>query len=335
MILNEAGGEQVVSLSLASEPTSEVTLNFSSNDPSEGRVSKSQLVFTQDNWNIPQEFTVSSVDDLIQDGPTDWAVEFASPVSADTDYASLLIKSVFATTKDNDTPGVSVLPDTQNHPVIVNEYGSSQELEIVLNSEPVETVTISIGSRDNSEAVTSTPVVQFTPDNWNISQTVIINGVDDNNFDNHQNVQFSINVNSPDPNYNGIGVNDIRAICIDNEFREIFATPSTSAGVGAAKTSEQGRGAFIDVLLTTQPSDLVFLPYASSDNSEGVVSGSQLIFTPENWDSPQRIWITGVDDDLKDGDQSYQLQFGEATSDDFGYRRERPDDMNLINLDDD
>ncbi len=333
--LNEAGGEQVVFLSLASEPTSNVTLNFSSNDPSEGSVSKSQLAFTKDNWNIPQEFTVSSVDDLIQDGPTDWEVEFAAPVSADADYAALLIKSVFVTTKDDDTPGVSVFPDTQNHPVIVNEYGSSQEFEIVLNSEPTEVVTVSIASRDNSEANTSTPVIRFTPDNWNVAQTVIINGVDDNNFDNHRNVNFSLNVNSPDPSYNGVGVNDIRALCIDNELREIFATPSTSAGAGAVKTSEQGKGAFIDVLLTTQPSDLVFLPYASSDNSEGVVSGNQLIFTPENWDSPQRIWITGVDDDIKDGDQSYQLQFGQAASNDFGYRRERPDNMNLINLDDD
>ena len=55
--LNE--GESISgSISLATEPTADVTLSLSSADSSEVAVTSS-LTFTPDNWDIPQEFDVS------------------------------------------------------------------------------------------------------------------------------------------------------------------------------------------------------------------------------------------------------------------------------------
>ena len=45
----------------------------------------------------------------------------------------------------------------------------------------------------------------------------------------------------------------------------------------------------------------------SSDLSEASVSLSSLTFTPSNWDVPQSVTVTGVNDGLGDGDQSVDI----------------------------
>ena len=32
-----------------------------------------------------------------------------------------------------------------------------------------------------------------------------------------------------------------------------------------------------------------------------------LVFTPGNWNAPQRVTVTGVDDDLQDGRQTFEI----------------------------
>ena len=57
----------------------------------------------------------------------------------------------------------------------------------------------------------------------------------------------------------------------------------------------------------------------SSDTTEGVIStsignnqtgdnASQLVFTASNWNSVRTVTVTGVADNLSDGDQAYAIQ---------------------------
>ncbi len=78
-------------------------------------------------------------------------------------------------------------------------------------------------------------------------------------------------------------------------------------------TSEDGAMASFSVVLNTMPSDNVSVSIASSDTSEGTVSVSDLTFTPNNWNMPQAVAITGVDDFLQDGDVPYTIVIGAAT----------------------
>ena len=64
--LNE-GESTTGSVSLATEPTADVTLTLSSADASEVAVTSS-LTFTPDNWDIPQEFVVEALLDSSEDG---------------------------------------------------------------------------------------------------------------------------------------------------------------------------------------------------------------------------------------------------------------------------
>ena len=40
---------------------------------------------------------------------------------------------------------------------------------------------------------------------------------------------------------------------------------------------------------------------------EGTVSSSTLTFTPSDWDTPQTVTVTGVDDDIIDGTQTFNI----------------------------
>ena len=54
--------------------------------------------------------------------------------------------------------------------------------------------------------------------------------------------------------------------------------------------------------------DNITIYVASSDTSEGTVSADNLSFTTTNWNADQTVTITGVADNLSDGDQSYAIR---------------------------
>ena len=74
----------------------------------------------------------------------------------------------------------------------------------------------------------------------------------------------------------------------------------------------------------------MIIPISSLTPEEGLVSSGvnienpevpiepsdeiELVFTPENWDIPQAVTVTGVNDDIEDGDQSYTIAVGPAVS---------------------
>jgi len=100
-------------------------------------------------------------------------------------------------------------------------------------------------------------------------------------------------------------------------------------------TSEDGTSTSFNVVLDIPPTADVTIPVYSSDPSEGVVSTSSLTFTPSNWYTPQTVTITGVDDAAIDGDVTYSIVLGTATSADSAYNGYNANDLSLINADND
>jgi type 1 glutamine amidotransferase len=54
-------------------------------------------------------------------------------------------------------------------------------------------------------------------------------------------------------------------------------------------------GGRLTVALDTQPTGEVTIPVASSDTSQGTTSVGSLTFTPSNWNVPQGVTVTEVD----------------------------------------
>ena len=73
---------------LTSQPTANVTIPISSNN-SRGRLPVTQLVFTPENWNVPQTVTVNTTNNATADGDVTVTITSGKPTSNDANYNNL------------------------------------------------------------------------------------------------------------------------------------------------------------------------------------------------------------------------------------------------------
>lgn len=100
-------------------------------------------------------------------------------------------------------------------------------------------------------------------------------------------------------------------------------------------TTEAGGNASFTVVLDTQPHADVSIALSSSDTTEGTVAPANLSFTAANWNAPQTVTVTGVDDAVVDGDIAYTIVTAAAVSDDVNYNGIDPADVSVTNTDND
>ena len=117
----------------------------------------------------------------------------------------------------------------------------------------------------------------------------------------------------------------------------IIETQNNSANITGVptNTTEAGGGTTFTVKLARRPLADVLIPISSSDISEGAVSPASLTFTTDNWNVDQTVTVTGVDDDIQDGNQSYQTDLGLTTSADTDYNGITVGTVSITNIDDD
>ncbi|MEP0987451.1 gliding motility-associated C-terminal domain-containing protein, partial [Ekhidna sp.] len=186
-------------------------------------------------------------------------------------------------------------------------------------------------SSDNTaEGTVSPSSVTFTTANWNIAQTVTVTGVDDAIDDGD--VVYTIETaaaTSSDTNYNGLDPADLTVTNEDNDGVGI----SVSAISG--NTGEDGSTASFTIVLDSEPTADVTIGLSSDNTSEGTVSPGSLTFTTANWNVPQMVTVTGIDDNDVDGDVTYTIIISAAASSDANYNGLDPTNVVLINEDDD
>lgn len=102
--VTEPGSQDNLSIALSSQPISDVILNISSSDTSEGVVTPSTLVFTPANWSTQQTLQLTAADDAELDGTKSYDVTVAVDPSSSAEYAILAPTVTSATTLDNETP---------------------------------------------------------------------------------------------------------------------------------------------------------------------------------------------------------------------------------------
>jgi len=120
----------------------------------------------------------------------------------------------------------------------------------------------------------------------------------------------------------------------------IPGVPVVNAGIivtptAGLTTSEDGDSASFTVVLASAPTVEVVINLSSSNIQEGVADQSQLVFTAENWNVAQTVTVTGVNDEVIDGDQPYSVLLAPAVSTDGNYNGLDAEDVQLVNLDND
>ncbi len=174
-------------------------------------------------------------------------------------------------------------------------------------------------------------MITFTHDNAQTPQVLTIKGVDDEIADGDQPYTvLSSATASSDPRFQGIDVPDLQVINSDDDMPGLLVTPSSGL-----MTSETGGQASFSVKLTTQPLRDCLLSLSSSNTNEGVLSVTQLLFTPTSWNTPQTVIVRGVDDAMADGAQDYRVRISRISSQDPRYDGMLAPDVSVINSDDD
>ena len=165
-----------------------------------------------------------------------------------------------------------------------------------------------------------------------MAQTVTVTGVDDDVVDGD--VAYTIvtaAATSADSAYNGLDADDVSVTNSDNDDAAGITVSPTSGLI----TTEAGGTAQFSVVLNSQPTADVTIAISSSDTSEGTTDVSSLTFTSSNWDVAQTVTVTGVDDDVVDGDVAYTILTAAASSSDSAYNGLDADDVSVTNSDDD
>ncbi len=104
--------------------------------------------------------------------------------------------------------------------------------------------------------------------------------------------------------------------------------------VSGLVTTENGDQSSFTVKLANQPFFNVTISLESSDPGEGTVQPTKMTFNKNNWNTEKTAVVTGQDDQVVDGDQSYEVKLT-ATSGDWRYRISTPMIVSIINQDND
>lgn len=102
----------------------------------------------------------------------------------------------------------------------------------------------------------------------------------------------------------------------------------------SGNTTESGATSTFTICLKSQPSDYVTIGLSSSDTTEGTVSPSSLVFASVDWNVNQSVTVTGIDDVILDGNQTYSIVFSVSSINDLNYDGFDLSEISLINLDD-
>lgn len=231
------------------------------------------------------------------------------------------------TITDDETTGISgsVMGTT-------SESGATATACFELASRPSATVTLPVSSGDTSKVTISSGNVIIAPGNWDQpnSNCVTLAGQDDSPPVITGDTSVSIitgNPTSSDTYYDALDADDVADLSVNHHDNDTASVQMSLVG-GLDTTSEDGsKTVALRFTLTSRPTSDVTVPVTISDNTEGSFNDSgsdvseSVIITPANWNNAaaNELIVYGANDDLTDGDTTYEVSSGDATSGDSNY----------------
>ena len=289
--VTEGGATDSYTVVLNSQPTANVTIALAPNGQLTTDVT--QLVFTPQNWNIAQTVTVTAANDAIVEGNHTGTIAHTT-TSTDTNYNTLSLGSVTAAITDNDTAGITITQSGGN--TTVAEGGTTDSYTVVLNSQPTANVTIALAP--NGQLTTDVTQLIFTPQNWNIAQTVTVTAANDTTTEGNHTGTIAHTTTSTDTAYNNLSLGSVTASITDNDTAGITITQSG----GDTTVVEGGATDAYTVVLNSQPTANVTI--ALAPNGQLTTDRTQLVFTPQNWNIAQTVTVTAANDAIAEGNHT-------------------------------
>ena len=281
----EEGDSDTYTVVLDSEPAGNVVVAIGGVTGAELTLDRSALTFTTGNWDTAQTVRVTAEHD---DDATDEAVVTITHVvssSDDAKYDGLSVGSVAVTATDDDTAGVTI-----SKPSLDIEEGDSDDYTVVLDTQPVGKVTVTIGGVSGTDLTLDKTSLTFTTNNWNTAQTVEVTAEHDADAVDEEAVNITHAVSSTgDTKYDGLATDSVPVTVKDDD----------TAGVTISKPSldiEEGDSDDYTVVLDTEPVGNVTVTIGGVSGTDLTLDKTSLTFTINSWNTAQTVQVTAEHD---------------------------------------
>jgi uncharacterized protein DUF1554 len=244
-------------VSLFTQPTSDVTISFTSLNTDQVTVDPTTAVLTFDagNWNQEQYVVINPVDDPYDEIPqyAPWTVLSGNAVSTDPNYSGLTVDDITGFNTDDEVAGL-LFDGSQFGNYTTFENAGPKQIQVTLSSKPHGQVTIRPASADTSRLVVAPAQITLDTNTWSTGAVMTVTPVDDNirQYDQSVEITFSVTAALPtqDPGYQNPMVNSL-SVYIQDDERIIFTTSTTVAG----ELSDLGGGTYyvVDSYCYTDP----------------------------------------------------------------------------------
>ncbi|MCY4162793.1 MAG: family 20 glycosylhydrolase [bacterium] len=307
--VGENGDTVTYELVLAIRPTHDVVVALASDTISAATVSPASITFNVSGakaWNVPQEITVTGVDDIIDNPGNKRTANITHTVtSSDSGYSGITVDNVEVTIVDDDDNALVVVPASKS--LTVNE-GARTTYSVGLAQRPQSNVTMTVTNPDTAileiaydGTSGATVTVPFTTSDWsskNISVTARDNDVANLEADLKHSIQHRLSGGGFSSSSNFI----TKVKIVDDEAAGIKIVQSG----GSTRVTEVAGSSNTDTYtlsLTSKPThDVSFKITAGTGIKLRAPGSSQSqtaldITIPVNgWDTLRTITVVGQDD---------------------------------------
>ncbi len=259
--------------------------------------------FTMPAGALTYNLVLTSVGDLLIEGDetvrvTITGVSGAPSVSVNATPATITID-------DDDLPVILFSPAAVNM-----AEGSTATIDVWLQNAPAGPVTINVSSLMAGLLNISPVTLTFNSSNYSVHQVITLQAVE-NAFlgDQADNVILSVNdALSFDP-FDPLPDISIPVNIVNNDVATIVVNP------GSINVAENGTATFTVSLSAAPPSGSVVVDLVSNNTAVATINISQLTFTTANYNVPQTITVTGVNNNtVPDASTTISLAVNNALS---------------------
>jgi len=294
------------------------------------RFSSATLTFSDTNWNVPQNVTITANNNAVLSGLQTGNVQFTLGGTTST-YNNVTVQPLTIGVQDNELSNEGLRVVQTGGTTWVQEGGKTDTFNVMLTAPPMSGVTVAVNLTTGSQVSLSSNTLNFNSGNWNVEQTVTVTAVNDATTEAAGATDtIAFTTSSTAANYNGLTASSITANIVDNDDgASSYGVLITESGGGTTVTeSTATSGGDLDtytLVLTKQPSATVTVTITCNTHAQVNTTGTTYATSTTRtfststgvaggWNVPQTITLRGVSDTTAEGTHTGTVTHTVATA---------------------
>ncbi len=259
--------------------------------------------FVMPSGSTTYNLDLTSVADLIVEGNETVTLTITGVSGAPAIAVNAVPATITIT--DDDLPEILYSPAS-----LTMAEGSTATVEVWLAAAPAGSVTLNVSALLAGVLNVSPATLTFTTANYSTHQVLTVQAIENTMLgDQADNIIISVNDPLSDDPFDPLPDINIPVTVTNNDAALIVATP------GTVTVAENGTATFTVTLSAAPASGVVVIDLVSNNTAVATIDIPQLSFTTLNWNIPQTITVTGVDNNsIPDASTTISLSVNDALS---------------------